>query len=85
MQNDKLEYAKAFIFSIATLIQLLPADLLKNTMIIFYIVQNPPARPLTQIEMDDVYALPYMRAYHPMYEKRWWSTCFVRDKVQSYK
>lgn len=27
------------------------------------------ARPLTQLEMDDVYALPYMRAYHPMYEK----------------
>ena len=34
-----------------------------------YIVQNPPARPLTEIEMDDVYALPYMRAYHPSYEK----------------
>ena len=24
-----------------------------------YIVQNPPAKPLTQTEMDDVYALPY--------------------------
>ena len=34
-----------------------------------YIVQNPPALPLTQQEMDDVYALPYMRAYHPSYEK----------------
>lgn len=28
-----------------------------------YIVQNPPSRPLTEQEMDDVYALPYMRAY----------------------
>ncbi|MBP5249051.1 MAG: YgiQ family radical SAM protein, partial [Lachnospiraceae bacterium] len=34
-----------------------------------YVVQNPPAFPLTTQEMDDVYALPYMRAYHPSYEK----------------
>ena len=34
-----------------------------------YVVQNPPAKPLTQQEMDDVYALPYMRTYHPVYEK----------------
>ncbi len=34
-----------------------------------FVVQNPPAKPLTQMEMDDVYALPYQRAYHPIYEK----------------
>ena len=34
-----------------------------------FVVQNPPAKPLTQQEMDDVYALPFMRAYHPSYEK----------------
>ena len=34
-----------------------------------YVVQNPPAKPLTQMEMDDVYALPYMRTYHPSYEE----------------
>ena len=33
-----------------------------------YVVQNPPAKPLTQAEMDRVYALPYMRNYHPSYE-----------------
>ncbi len=33
-----------------------------------YVVQNPPAKPLSQEEMDDVYALPYMRACHPSYE-----------------
>ncbi len=33
-----------------------------------YVVQNPPAKPLTQEEMDDVYDLPYMRSYHPSYE-----------------
>lgn len=32
------------------------------------IVQNPPALPLTEAEMDEVYDLPYMRTYHPVYE-----------------
>ncbi len=35
-----------------------------------YVVQNPPAKPLTQAEMDRVYALPYMRNYHPSYEEK---------------
>ena len=34
-----------------------------------YVVQNPPQKPLSQEEMDAVYALPYMRQYHPSYEK----------------
>ena len=34
-----------------------------------YVVQNPPQMPLTMQEMDDVYALPYARTYHPSYEK----------------
>ncbi len=34
-----------------------------------YVVQNPAQKPLTTQEMDDVYALPYMRNYHPSYEK----------------
>ena len=33
-----------------------------------FVVQNPPQKPLTTQEMDDVYALPYMRTYHPSYE-----------------
>lgn len=33
-----------------------------------YVVQNPPAKPLSQAEMDRVYALPFMRDYHPSYE-----------------
>ena len=28
------------------------------------------SKPLTIEEMDDVYALPYMRTYHPSYEKK---------------
>ncbi|MDD3921124.1 MAG: YgiQ family radical SAM protein, partial [Eubacteriales bacterium] len=33
-----------------------------------YLVANPPAMPLTQREMDEVYALPYTRLPHPSYQ-----------------
>ena len=32
-------------------------------------VQNPPMPPLTRKELDAVYSLPFMRTYHPSYEK----------------
>lgn len=32
------------------------------------LVQNPPMPPLTTEELDEVYALPFMRNYHPSYE-----------------
>lgn len=31
------------------------------------VVQNPPATPLTEEEMDEIYDLPYQRDAHPMY------------------
>jgi hypothetical protein len=33
------------------------------------VVQNPPMPPLEREELDRVHALPYMRNYHPVYEK----------------
>lgn len=33
-----------------------------------WVVQNPPALPPTQAELDQVYDLPYERAQHPYYE-----------------
>lgn len=33
------------------------------------LVQNPPSPPLTSEELDKIYELPYMRTYHPVYEK----------------
>lgn len=36
----------------------------------WYTVQNPPAMPLTTQELDDVYALPYTRTYHPIYKNQ---------------
>lgn len=34
-----------------------------------YLIQNPPQDPLTNEEMDFTYNLPFMRTYHPTYEK----------------
>ena len=34
-----------------------------------FVVQNPPQKPLSTKEMDEIYALPYCRTYHPNYEK----------------
>ncbi len=33
------------------------------------VVQNPPAKPLSMQEMDDIYAYSYVGTYHPSYEK----------------
>lgn len=35
-----------------------------------YLIQNPPAFPLTQNELDHVYNLPFERKQHPYYEKQ---------------
>ncbi|GFI62493.1 hypothetical protein IMSAG049_01677 [Clostridiales bacterium] len=34
------------------------------------VVQNPPSAPLGEDELDSVYALPFMRTYHPIYEHK---------------
>ncbi|NMB19698.1 MAG: YgiQ family radical SAM protein [Firmicutes bacterium] len=34
----------------------------------FFVLQNPPAAPLSEAELDRVYALPFVRNYHPSYE-----------------
>jgi uncharacterized radical SAM protein YgiQ len=35
-----------------------------------FVVQNPPVEPLSTAELDRVYRLPFMKNYHPMYEKQ---------------
>lgn len=34
-----------------------------------YILQNTPAAPLSEAKLDQIYALPFQRNYHPSYEK----------------
>ncbi|MHC1691618.1 MAG: YgiQ family radical SAM protein [Sphaerochaetaceae bacterium] len=33
-----------------------------------FVIQNPPARPLTQPEFDALYELPFTRGWHPVYD-----------------
>lgn len=69
LKQDKLKYAESFY------IQYCNTDAYSGKRLVEpypgkqYVVQNPPSKPLTTQEMDDVYALPYMRTYHPSYEK----------------
>lgn len=70
LKADKMNYARSFYT------QYLNTDAFNGKRLVepysdhLYVVQNPPAAPLTQMEMDDVYSLPYQRTYHPSYETK---------------
>ena len=70
LKADKMNYARSFYT------QYLNTDAFNGKRLVepysehLYVVQNPPATPLTQMEMDDVYSLPYQRTYHPSYEAK---------------
>ncbi len=68
LKMDKLNYARSF------KIQYMNTDHFSAKVLVepyddIYIVQNRPNRPLTQMELDDVYELPYERDYHPVYRQ----------------
>ena len=68
LKSDKRKYAEAFG------VQYKNQDSINGRAIVEYydgkmLVQNPPMPPLEREELDKVYALPYMRTYHPIYEK----------------
>ena len=67
LKSDKRKYAEAFG------IQYKNQDSINGKAIVEHydgkiLVQNPPMPPLEREELDRVYALPYMRTYHPSYE-----------------
>ena len=78
MIEDKIEYAKSFAIQYQNTDPFSAKPLIEKYGDKRYVVQNPPAMPLTMQEMDDVYELPYMRNYHPSYEKMG-SNC--RDQI----
>lgn len=68
VSTDKKAYAQA------TILQYGEQDAMRGKHLAqldrdFYMVQTPPAKPLTSEELDAVYELPYTRTYHPCYEK----------------
>lgn len=69
LKSDKEYYAKAFS------VQYKNQDSAYGKALVEYygenmLVQNPPMPPLEREELDKVYALPFMRDYHPSYEKQ---------------
>ena len=68
LRTDKEYYAKAFA------VQYKNQDSAYGKALVEYygdkmLVQNPPMPPLEREELDAIYDLPYMRTYHPSYEK----------------
>lgn len=68
LKSDKAAYARAF------KVQYDNMDAITGKAVIeeyddCKIVQNPPMPPLTRKQLDEVYSLPFMRTYHPVYEK----------------
>ncbi|MCM1027152.1 MAG: YgiQ family radical SAM protein [Roseburia sp.] len=70
MKRDKALYAKSFAIQNANTDFCNGKPLIEAYPDGSYVVQNPPQPPLTTGEMDDVYALPYMRTYHPSYREK---------------
>lgn len=76
MKADKTLYAKSFG------IQQRNADPIRGKRMAeqysehLFIVQNPPAKPLSQEEMDEIYDLPFQRAVHP--------SCLTQGEVPAF-
>lgn len=66
---DALAYARAFMAEYDEQDAARGQRLCQQQDALRYVVQNPPAPPLGREELDRVYALPYMRAAHPVYDR----------------
>ncbi|MBU5464527.1 YgiQ family radical SAM protein [Anaerotignum sp. MSJ-24] len=66
--NDKNKYCESFMHQYKNTDSITAKTLVEEYRE-GYVVQNPPSAPLETNELDEVYTLPFMRTYHPMYEK----------------
>lgn len=69
LKEDKQRYAQSFAIQYQNTDPMTAKKMYEAYPHGIYVVQNPPQTPLMTQEMDDVYALPYQRTYHPSYEK----------------
>ena len=68
VSSDKRKFAEAF------KLEYLEQDAFRGRKLAqqndeWCVVQNPPAKPLSEEQMDEIYDLPYMRTWHPIYDK----------------
>ncbi len=66
--NDKVKYAESFYTQYCNTDPFFGKRLVESYSRSCYVMQNPPSMPLNENEMDGIYNLPYMRAWHPMYD-----------------
>lgn len=69
LKQDRLNYARSFYTQYCNTDPYSGRRLVEPYGEHLYVVQNPLSRPLSTPEMDRVYSYPYMRTYHPVYEK----------------
>ena len=69
VSTDKQKYAESFYTQYCNTDPFSGKRLVEAYGKKLYVVQNPPAKPLSQTEMDEIYSYDYMRNYHPSYEK----------------
>ncbi len=67
VKKDKKQYVKSFQIQYRNTDPITGKPLIEKYDDTF-VIQNPPQLPLSQDEMDAVYALPYMRETHPLIE-----------------
>lgn len=70
VQKSKEEYARSFSLQYKNTDPYTAHVMAESYGAKGYVVQNPPAKPLSQEEMDDIYDLPYTGKYHPMYREK---------------
>lgn len=68
VRTDKKKYAESFYTQYCNTDPFTGKRLIEAYGKKMYVVQNPPAKPLSQEEMDEIYSYDYMRNYHPSYE-----------------
>nr|WP_130805285.1 YgiQ family radical SAM protein [Senegalia massiliensis] len=68
--NNKKKYAESFMIQYKNMDSIQGKPLIESYEDNYYIVQNPPQEPIENIDLDDIYNLPYTRNYHPIYEKQ---------------
>ena len=69
IKSDKRKYAESFALQYNNTDPFSGKKMYETYDGALYVVVNTASKPLTTMEMDDVYSLPYMRNYHPSYEK----------------
>lgn len=69
LKRDKRNYAQSFYTQYCNTDPFSGRRLAEPYSSHCYVIQNPPSKPLSQDEMDEIYRYPYMRTFHPSYKE----------------